>query len=289
MSRRAAYCALLGSLAITSLVACVGDSVGYVTLYATGLPPPGTQAVVLSVRSFELGGDPGQIDIDPHSPGNLQAVFDGNRNTIMRRVTVHTGLYRWVRLDIDRADSYVLGDNGARYTLEVPGVFESAGEFQVGETQTASVVVYVDLRRALSSTLQGGVPVYTLRQESRLADLQTVGRVTGEIAATTTIGSLSLSDPSCDPQAYAYEGSGAVPAGYAVPVAGGVAPFAAAPLTLNATLDEYFFQVTLLPPGTYTVALTCAATDTAGASSLAFSPTVTATVKAGTNSIVTIP
>ncbi|HEY1991410.1 MAG TPA: hypothetical protein VGH71_03045, partial [Gammaproteobacteria bacterium] len=147
MSRRTAYpaYALAALLSALSLSGCGEDSsVGFVSLFSYGAAPPGVESVVLAIRSFELGGDGTPIDVNPNEPADITVDLAAGRSVILRGITVPTGYYKWVRLDIDPADSYVIADNGDRYALEVASVYESDGQFLVGETVNSDVAVDVD-------------------------------------------------------------------------------------------------------------------------------------------------
>ena len=63
-----------------------------------------------------------------------------------------------------------------------------------------------------------------------------------------------------------------------MPVPGGTEPLSSGGITAHDALGFYSFDASLLPPGSYTAAVTCAAADTPGATSLAFSPAQTTTV-----------
>lgn len=288
MSPRTAFLAsaLLGLLTIVTLSGCEDSFVGTIDLSISGEPLAGTRSVVLAITSIEVGGDGGQTSfvVSPE----LNVDLDNATNITLLDALVPVGDYKWVRLKINPTDSYVIAANGDRFALDVPAVFQSTQQFTVGEGQTAPMAVDIDLRTALSSQTQGSMTVYTLQPLSRLVNLDAVSDIFGSIPTSLMVGSQSVTDPSCDLQAYVYPGTGAVPEGFFVPVAGGTAPLASSTnLVLHATQNLYTFAVTLVPPGSYTVAVTCAAADVPGSSSIAFSPTQTVVVKPGKNAAVT--
>ena len=286
MSRRIAYLAyaLVGLLGAASLGGCEDSSVGFINFYSYGVAEPGVTSVVLSIRSFEfIGSDSKPVDIDPNEPSDITVDLASGRNSILPGIALPAGDYTAVRLDIDPADSYVIASNGNRYALNVPSVYQSDGAFQVGKSVTASVVVDVDLRRALSSKLQDGVPVYTLKPISQVVTLETTGDIIGAVFPGVMIGSRSVTDPSCNPQVYVFPGANVTPEGYDVAVAGGTPPLTYATLLLHEPQDVYTYRASLLPPGHYTVALTCAADDKPGSASLPFTPSVTVKVSPQAN------
>lgn len=277
--------ALLGLLAIASLSGCEDSFVGTVTVAISSEPLVGTRNVVLAITSIEVGGDGGQTSfvVSPE----LNVDLDNATNVTLLNALVPAGDYAWVRLKINLADSYVIAANGDRFALDVPDVFQSTAQFVVGEGQTAPMVVHIDLRTALTSQIQGGVTVYTLQPLSQLVNLDAVSDIFGSIPTSLMVGGQSVTDPSCDLQAYVYPGAGAVPEGFFVPVAGGTIPIASSiNMVLHTAQNRYTFAVTLVPPGSYTVAVTCAAADVPGSSSIAFSPIQIVVVKPGKNSDV---
>lgn len=288
MSRRIPYlaCTLLGLLTIAVLGGCQNGFTGVVNLSISGVPLQGTQDVVLAIKGVELGAvDGGQTDL---SFGSEELVdIEAGRTVILGGAAMPVGDYRWTRLEINPDDSYVIGSDGARYPLKVASLYQSDGDFTVGEGLTVNMLVDIDLRTALSLETQAGVRQYTLHSISRLVDLKAVGNITGTIPTSFVVGSLSVGDTRCDPQVYAFAGRDVVPEGYFVGVKGGTAPFASAGLTLNVRQDIYGFNISLLPAGDYTVAVTCASADTPGSAGIAFSPTQTAQVSVGHSSPVT--
>jgi hypothetical protein len=281
MSRRIPYpaYALLGLLSVATLGGCQNGFTGTLEFNVFGSPLEGTENVVLAVKAVTLGGDGGQNTV---SFGSEQFVdIDAGQTPVLQDVLVPAGDYKWIRLDIDVADSYVIASNGGRYALNVPSTFQSKANFTVGEGLTTEMLMYVNLPQALSPETQDGIRTYTLQPISRLVNVDDVGTIFGTIPADLMIGGLTITDPSCNPEAYAYAGSDVVPEGYFVAVKGGTAPFSSAPTTLHVFQEIYVFTVKLLPPGTYTVAITCAAEDTAGSKSIDFSPTKTVEVTVG--------
>ena len=278
MSRRLAY-TLLGLLTAATLGGCQNDFTGTMNLDTSGVALQGTENVVLAIKRVELGGDGRQTNLDFGT--EITVDLDLSRSPILQDVLVPAGDYKWVRLEIDPTQSYVIASNGGRYALDVPNIFQSTSDFTVGEGQTADMLVDVDLRQALSFETQGGVRVYTLKPLSRLLDLNAVGNILGAAPGTLVIGNLSVTDPLCEPEAYVYAGDDVIPEGFSVAVKGGTAPVASSAFKLNVSKDTFSFNVGLLTPGDYTVAITCASADTAGSKSIDFSPTQTVKVTAG--------
>lgn len=281
MSRRFAYlsCALLASLTAVALDGCESSSEGTVTVYLSGVPVTGTENVVVAVTGVEVGGDGGHTFF-PVSPEVAVDLDTGTRTTLLSGL-VPTGDYKWVRLQLNPVDSYVLAANGDRFPLGVPGTFQSTSPFAIGETQTTGMLVDIDLRKALDVQTQGSVTRYTLDPVSRLLDVNQLVGIVGTAPDSLMLGGQSVTDPLCDPKVYVYQGAGAVPEGFFVPVPHGTAPYSSAGLIAHVDQADFSFSATLLPPGTYTVAVTCAGADVPGSTSIAFSPTQTVVLSLG--------
>lgn len=281
MSRRIACQAfgLLGLLTAAILSGCQNGFVGNITLSLSGIATPGVENVVLAIKGVELGGDGGPLDL-PFGTEELVDI-DGNRTVLLDGTSVPVSGYQWVRIDIDPANSYVIASNGDRFALDVASQYQSTADFVIGEGLTTSLLVDVDLRVALSSQTKDGVTVYTLKQNSRLVNQDEIGNIFGTVPATDSIGNLPVSDPNCGLEAYIYAGTGVTPEGFFVTVKGGTTPYSSSPLVLHVKQNIYVFNAALLPPGDYTVALTCAAADVPGAKSMVFTPTQDATVTVG--------
>ena len=277
MSPRSPYLtyAFLASCLAVALAGCENSSVGTLDVTLSGAALTGTQNVVLAIKGYEAGGVGGQTQVEFSSEVDVD--LDAGRIALPTAL-VPEGYYAWIRLEIDPANSYVTASNGDRYPLDAPATLQPEHRFLVGRGQTVHMLVAIDLRQALSVTTQNGMPQYTLQPLSRLVNLAEVGDITGTIAYSLMIGGLSVTDPACVPEVYVYPGSGIVPQGFFVPVTGGTEPFSSANPTAHDALGYYSFDATLLTPDTYTAAVTCAAADTPGSTSLAFSPVQTTTV-----------
>lgn len=287
MSRRAAYrtFALLGLLASAVLSGCQHGFVGTVDLTISGTPTPNVQNVFLAIKGVQLGGFGAPQDL-PYQNEELVDIQSGLRITLLDQ-SIPVGDFKWVRIEIDPANSYVIAANGDRFALDVPSVYQSTADFTVGEGLTVSLLVDIDLRPSLTSQTKDGVTVYTLDTRSRLVDLSAVGNIVGNLSPSFMIGNLTVSDPGCAPSVYVYQGAGAVPEGFFVHVKGGTPPFASGTFVLHVPPNLFRFTAALLPPGTYTAALTCSAADVPGSKSLDFTPSQDAVVTVGGNTFLT--
>lgn len=288
MSRRAAYrtFALLGLLASTVLSGCQHGFVGKVNLAMSASPTPGVQNVFLAIKGVQLGGFGAPINL-PYGSEELVDIESGLRTALLASESIPVADFKWVRIQIDPANSYVIAANGNRYPLDVASEYQSTADFIVGEGLTVSLLVDIELRDSLSSQTKDGMTVYTLNSRSRLVDLSAVGNIVGNLSPSFMIGNLTVSDPGCAPSIYVYQGAGAVPEGFFVHVKGGTPPFASGTFVLHVPPGLYRFTASLLPPGTYTAALTCSAVDVPGSKSLDFTPAQEAVVTVGGNTFLT--
>lgn len=283
MSRRAAYrtFALLCLLTSAVLSGCQNGFVGAVDLSITATPAPGLQNVFLAIKGVQLGGFGAPQDFE-YGSEELIDIETGSSTPLLNAQPVPVGDFKWARVEIDPAESYVIAANGDRFPLDVASLYQADTDFSVGEGLTTSLAVAIDLRRDLSSQTKDGVTVYTLADQARLVNTAEAGSITGLVEPGFMIGNLTVLDPSCDPSLYLYPGTGDVPEGFFVHVAGGTPPFSSGVFVFHEPQNLFRFTATLLPPGTYTAALTCSAADVPGSKSLDFSPTLEVTVIAGT-------
>ena len=277
---------ILGLLMLTGLSGCGGGSTatGMLNLSVTDTPVDGAQSVVVAFTGIELMGPGGQSNFDFTSEQSLDLLkLQGDASAaLLNGVIVPAGNYQWIRLDIDAANSYVIDSKGGKFPLDIPSGSESGltlvSGFTVAQGGIADFMVDFDLRQSMTLDNSGGTTTYTLKPALRLIDMQSVGTVSGTVANTLGIGGLPITDTTCSPAVYLYQGSGIVPEGYNVTLTGGTAPLTSATVALDTNTGAYAYTVGFLAPGTYTLAVTCAAMDKAGATTLAFSTAQTATV-----------
>ena len=281
--------ALLGSL-----TGCGGSSAsnGALSLAITDTPVEGVSNVVVAFTGVELMGPNGQVNETFSSEQTIDLLtLQGNASApLLNDVTVPAGDYQWLRLDIDAANSYVMTSSGGKFPLFIPSGSQSGlklvSGFTVAQGSIADFMIDFDLRQSLTLDNAGGTSTYTLKPALRLIDLQQVGSISGSVASTLSIGGTLITATTCSPAVYVYTGSGITPQGYDVTVSGGTAPLTSAKVSLDNTTGNYTYTLGFLAPGTYTLAATCAAADTTGATSLAFSPTQTATVTANNTTTI---
>jgi Domain of unknown function (DUF4382) len=281
--------AILGLLMLAGLAGCNGSSSdATLNLSVTDTPVDSADNVVVAFTGVELMGPNGMQSFNFTTEQSLDLLkLQGNASAVLLNgVTVPAGSYQWLRLDIDEANSYVISSTGGKFPLNVPSGSESGlklvSGFTVAQGGVADFVIDFDLRQSLTLDNSGGTTTYTLKPALRLIDKQQVGSVTGTVASTLSIGGTLITATTCSPAVYVYSGTGVVLEGYNVPVTGGTAPLTSATVSLDTNTGNYMYTVGFLAPGSYTLAVTCAAMDTTGATTLAFSTTQTATVTANT-------
>ena len=288
--------AILGLLMLAGLAGCNGSSSDATfNLSVTDTPVDSADNVVVAFTGVELMGPNGMQSFNFTTEQSLDLLkLQGNASAVLLNgVTVPAGSYQWLRLDIDEANSYVISSTGGKFPLNVPSGSESGlklvSGFTVAQGGVADFVIDFDLRQSLTLDNSGGTTTYTLKPALRLIDKQQVGSVTGTVASTLSIGGTLITATTCSPAVYVYTGTGVVPEGYntqgSLPV-GGERPLTSATVSLDSNTGNYMYTVGFLAPGSYTLAVTCAAMDTTGVTTLAFSTTQTATVTANTSTTI---
>jgi len=160
-----------------------------------------------------------------------------------------------VTADGSANNSYIDFADGSRMGLRVPSGSETGFKLVSGFTVPSSGVVdYTidfDLRKAITCP-PGQAPACILKPVERLVDNTSVGNVQGQITSTLPSG--------CTPGVYLYSGvvtkfedmnSTAPSTDTDQPLASKVPVATSSP--------PYYYRLTFLPPGTYTVAFTCEA------------------------------
>jgi hypothetical protein len=261
-----------------ALAGCNGNSIvggtdGTLNLSVTDTPVDGAQSVVVAITGVDLMGPGGQHSFTFSPARSLDILkLQGNvSQSLLAGVSVPSGNYQWLRLGIDPANSYLVTSTGARFPLSMPSGSESglklARGFAVGSGNVADFMIDFDLRKSVIQSTSGGVTGYTLKPTLRLSDLQQAGSISGTVSPSLSIGGTLITDPSCSPAVYVYQGADAHPIiGYTYPAPYFVTfnteqPLASAAVSLDATSGDYTYTVGFLDSGTYTVAVTCAAMD----------------------------
>lgn len=285
---------LLVSGLLLALAGCGGGSTSTLNLAVTDTPVDGAQSVVVAFTGVDLMGPAGMQSFSFATEQQIDLLKEQGTNSasLLSNVTVVAGNYQWIRLDIDAANSYIITSTGAKYPLTIPSGSQTGlklvSGFTVAQGSVADFVIDFNLRGSVTQSNTGGMVSYILTPALRLINMQQVGSVSGTVSSTLSIGSALITTPTCMPAVYVYPGtvSASLLDGFNVSVSGGTAPLTSATISLNNTTGVYAYTAGFLAPGTYTLAVTCAADDITGATSLAFSTTQTATVTANTTTTV---
>ncbi len=290
--------AILASFLFISLMVMAGcggsgsDSNATINLSITDTPVDGVNSVVVAFTGIDLKGPDGQITIVFSNERTLDLLkLQGNVSAmLLNGVSVPAGDYQWLRLNVDLANSYLITSTGGKYPLQIPSGSQNGlklvSGFTLAQGGIADFMIDFNLRQALTLDNSGGTATYTLKPALRLINMQQVGTITGSVPSSLNIGGSPITDSSCSPAVYAYLGGNVVPEGYYVTVSGGTMPLTSASVSLDNTTGTYTFTLGFLTPGTYTLAVTCAALDFNGATALAFSPDKIASVTAGNTTTV---
>jgi hypothetical protein len=283
---------------LLGLAACGGDSgpgTGQLKLSVADAPVDGAQAVVVKFTGVELTGNSGNpVTINFAQPKTIDLLTQsGTASAMLFNQPIPAGKYGQVRLivvaDGNAANSYITLSDGTMHGLQVPSGENNGLKLVTGLTvPEAGVVDFTidfDLRKAI--TCPGGqAPVCTLDPALRLVDNTTVGNIQGVVSNT-------LVPNGCAPGVYLYSGTVTAPEDM-----NSAAPSSDTNQPLNSKVPvansqpPYYYQFTFLPPGTYTVALTCQASqdnpDQAD-SAVTFSPVKTVSVTANMSTTADLP
>ncbi|MGH8401096.1 MAG: DUF4382 domain-containing protein, partial [Gammaproteobacteria bacterium] len=194
---------------------------------------------------------PKQIDLMAQQAGNSALLLDG--------VSLPAGNYQWVRLKVDTSQSTITLKDGTVHTLNIPSValngLQLMNSFSLAGKSTANFTIDFDLRKSIM-TADGG---YEMAPALRLIDNRQTGTLDGSVSNTVTIGGISIADPACSPAVYIYPGSDVTPTD--LNPSSTMQPIATTSMRLDNTTGDYVYKETLLVPGSYTLAMTCAADD----------------------------
>ncbi len=260
---------LLGLIVATALgiVACGGGSssgggTGQMTLAVGDAPVDGAQSVVVKFTGIELTGDSGNpVTITFPQPKSIDLMNQsGTASAVLFNQPIPAGSYGQIRLmvvaDRNPSNSYIMLSDGTMHGLQVPSGSETGLKLVTGFTVPSSGVVDYsidfDLRKAITCP-PGQAPACLLKPVERLVDNTTVGNIQGTVSPL-------LVPTGCTPGVYLYSGTVTVPEDMdsTAPSTDANQPLASRVPVANSQ-PPYYYQFTFLPPGTYTVALTCQA------------------------------
>lgn len=291
------FLAFICLLIATAMTAGCGDSSSdsaTMGLSVADTPVDGATKVTVVFTGVQLHGDSGattQIDFATPKQIDLMAAQNGSAAVLFSGQTVTAGKYQWIRLLVDTGQSTITLSDGSVHSLTIPSGSRTGlklvSGFTVAAGSQANFTIDFDLRQAVTLA-NGGTGQYILKPALRLVDNQQVGRISGTVSNTFTIGTTLVSDTSCGPAVYIYSGANVTPVD--INTTSSVQPVTTATLSLNTATGDYDYTAAFIEPGDYTLAVTCAADDDPDvADVLTFSATRNTTVTAGTTSTVNFP
>ena len=259
-------------------------------------PVDGAQAVVVKFTGIELTGNGGNpVDITFTQPKTIDLLNQsGTASAVLFDQPIPAGSYGQIRLlvvaDGDPSNSYITLSDGTMRGLQVPSGSQTGlklvSGFTVPSGGVADFTIDFDLRKAITCP-PGQAPACTLKPAMRLVDNTMAGNIQGTVSNT-------LVPSGCTPGVYLYSGTVTAPEDMnsTAPTTDTNQPLASKVPVANSQ-PPYYYQFTLLPPGTYTVAFTCQAAqdnpDQAD-SAVTFSPVKTGSmVAANQTTTVDIP
>lgn len=289
MKTRLVLTALLGLISLTGCwLGSSSDTT--LTLAVADTPVDGAQSVVLTFTGVQIQPASGaMIEVDFSAPlqVDILQLQDDNFALLLDNLGVPAGSYLWVRPIVDMSHSTITLSDGSMHPLVLTNSaqdpFKITQEFTVSSGQEATYVIDFDLRKSI--TLVSGS--YDFKPYMRFLDPNQTGAIEGMVSSTLTIGGVAISDPSCQPAAYIYPGN-------VTPVdinpASKLQPVQTASVTLDDFNGNFRYGAEYISPGTYTVALVCAAgDDPTKTDTLSFTPPQSATVAADALTPVDFP
>jgi hypothetical protein len=249
----------------SALAACGGsgsDATGMMSLAVADAPIDGAQAVVVKFSGVELTANSGTpTTISFAQPKTIDLLNQsGMASAVLFDQPIPAGSYGQIRLmvvaDGDPSNSYITFADGTMHGLQVPSGSQTGLKLVSGFSVPAGgVVAYTidfDLRQAITCP-PGQAPACILKPAQRLVENSMVGSIQGAVSAT-------LVPNGCAPAVYLYGGTITAPEDMnsMAPASDVNRPVGSKALVAN-SMPPYYFQFTFLPPGSYTVALTCQA------------------------------
>ena len=288
---------LYGAVAAVLITACGGGGGGSDTtqfsLAITDAPVDGADSVVVEFTGVELqpsgGGGRLLFELTPARSVDLLTLQGNASEILLNAVEVPAGAYSFLRLAVNAEkgvlDSFITFPGQDPVSLYVPSGSQSGlklvSGFVVAQGSLADFTVEFDLRKAVNDPQ--GFPDYRLRPALRMVNNLEVGSISGSVDA------LLLADEACTNgidndtgnAVYVYEGPDVV-----ADDEGSVgAPLASAAVVTDGDSGQSTYTVGFLIGGTYTVALTCQASDDDPTmdDDIVFSATATVVVEAGSD------
>ena len=225
-------------------------------------PVDGAKAVVVVFTGVQLIPDSGsEVDINFSAPRSIDLLNEsGTASAVLFDQPIPPGSYSQIRLlvvaDGDPNNSYITLTDGTTEGLLVPSGTQTGlklvSGFNVPSSGVVDYTVDFDLRKAITCPPGQGGACF-LKPALRLVDNTTVGNIQGVVDP-------SLFTTGCAPGVYLYSGTVATPEdnNSTAPSTDTNQPLSSRAPVLNVQ-NQYYYQFTFLPPGSYTLAFTCQA------------------------------
>lgn len=257
---------------------------GGLTLGLTDGPVDEADAVVVSFSAVELLDAQGEVaervSFSPSRSIDLLAQQGGAQALLLDDHDVATGTYPKIRLVVDgqtnasckdaqanpNPPAYITVD-GTRYPLVIPGGgssgLELTGPIEVVEEASARYTIDFDLRKSIAR--RGSTGCYNLKPVLRLIQTDDSGTVSGSIDPHLLVDASCTSDPVTGQGAavYVFAGADVTPDDYDGDGVGAdpVTTALLHPVSQDGNVVSFSYTAAFLPPGPYTIALSCQAGD----------------------------
>lgn len=276
----------LACLALPALAACGGgggSSSSTLSLGITDGPVTSASSVVVSFTGVELqpSGGGKAITFNFTSPKTIDLLKEqnGNEASLLSGASVPAGNYQWIRLLLNVssngtvANSYITV-NGSQYPLVIPSGAQTGLKLVQGFTmavgQQANFTVDFMLQQSITDPTgqaTGATQDYFLKPALRLVNNQQVGTISGTVSTSTL-----QSNPAC--LAGATSGTGPLPNAQVYIFSGSQTSLSSSltPLVEPEIIESssgYSYSQAFLPTGSYTVAVACTSTSSAGTTTVA--------------------
>ena len=263
-------------------------------------PVDSAEAVVMTFSGVELLGQGGSVvhslAIDPPRQLDVLQLQGRVSETLLSAVEIDAGEFQQVRLLVETPPSdcqnlvapfsSYIQIAGTQYPLVLPGSsgLTFRGQVKVEAKQHSQYLIDLDLRQSITG--RGNNACYNLRPALRLANVDNAGHIRGNISRQL------LESSHCDVAAsgqgaavYLYPDRNQRPDDIGAPRSGPLSTASVRDAGPDAPLS---YELAYLPPGDYTLALTCqaASDDPQRNDPLVFEASASVSVQASSESVV---
>jgi hypothetical protein len=244
------------------------DPQGKISLDLTDGPIDQAIRVVIEFTGVTItpaNGDVMHFEFDEPRQIDVLSLQGGVTTPLLDNVDIPIGEYSSIQLNVNAGtnaeDSFIELASGGIHALHLPDenaeLLQIAQGFTVSEDRSADITVDFDLRQSVFDDPAGGT-VFTLRPTLRAVDTENSVSVIGTISSGLALNDLAA--VGCTPAIYVWEGMDA--ASFDIGHTSG--PVATSSVVTDGTTGDVGFSISFLPPGEYTIGLTCdAGLDTA--------------------------